>query len=300
MKTLGLDLGGTKIAAGIVENGEILATDRLETPSAGFEAVVDALTAIARKLLEAHPDTEAIGLGSPGPLDYERGVVLFAPNIPGMDGAPLVPELEVNLGRRVFLENDANAAGFAEHLFGAARDLSSSIYMTISTGIGGGLFLGDQLIRGASGLAGEIGHMILLPGGPIDGDGHHGTLEAIASGRAIARDGSYVYGVEMTTEEVFARARAGEPKALSIIDNAANFTGIGMANLVKVFNPEGFVVGGGMSQVGNFYLSRIERALNKHLEGYPVPRLVTARLGSMAGVIGAAAVAAKHARDGSF
>lgn len=294
MKTMGLDLGGTKIAAAIVEDGSILDYLRIETPWSGFEDVVDALASAAGQLMERGHEITRVGVGSPGPLDYRRGRVIFAPNIPGMDDAPIVDALQAKLELQIVLENDANAAGYAEHLYGAARDLESSVYVTISTGIGGGLFIGDSVIRGANGVAGEIGHMTMLPGGPVGGDGHSGSLEAIAAGRSIARDGSYVYGIEMNTEEVFRRARDHERKALAVIDNAALFTGIGLANLVKVFDPEGFVIGGGMSQVGDFYIDRIRESAKKYLEGYPVPEIRVAELGTDAGVIGAAAVAARH------
>lgn len=294
MKTLGLDLGGTKIAAAVVEDGKILSAARVETPWSGFADVIDALASAAGTLLERGHEVERVGVGSPGPLDYARGRVIFAPNIPGMEDAPIVAALGEKLGLDVVLENDANAAGYAEHLYGAARDLASSIYVTISTGIGGGLFIGDMVVRGAHGLAGEIGHMTLLPGGPVGGDGHSGSLEAIAAGRSIARDASYVYGTEMNTQEAFRRAREGERKALAVIDNAACFTGIGIANLVKVFDPEGFVIGGGMSQVGDFYLDRIRGHAASYLEGYPMPEIRVAELGTDAGVIGAAAVAARE------
>lgn len=293
MKTLGLDLGGTKIAAAVVEDGKILDYLRVETPWSGFDDVIGAMAAAARELLARGHDIRRVGVGSPGPLDYKRGRVIFAPNIPGMDDAPIVDALSDVLDYEIVLENDANAAGYAEHLYGAARDFESSIYVTISTGIGGGLFIGDTVVRGANGVAGEIGHMVMLPGGPIGGDGHSGTLEAIAAGRSIARDASYVYGSEMNTQEAFRRARDGERKALAVIDNAARFTGIGLANLVKVFDPEGFVIGGGMSQVGDFYLDRIRAAASEHLEGYPTPQIRVAELGTDAGVIGAAAVAAR-------
>ncbi|UCH26130.1 MAG: ROK family protein [Trueperaceae bacterium] len=200
MKTLGLDLGGTKIAAAVVEQGRILDRYRRSTPHNGFDGVLAALLEAAKKLMDRHADVAAIGLGSPGPLDYASGSILFAPNIPGLENAPIGPALEREVGCPVVLENDANAAGFAEHLYGAARDLESSLFITISTGIGGGLFLGDRVIRGAAGIAGEIGHMTVLPGGPMGGDGHMGSLESIASGRAIARDASYSYGIELTTE----------------------------------------------------------------------------------------------------
>ena len=293
MKTMGLDLGGTKIAAAIVDDGAILDYCRVETPWSGFGDVVAALASAARELLERGHRVERVGVGCPGPLDYRRGRIIFAANIPGMDDAPIVDALGEELAMDIVLENDANAAGYAEHLYGAARDLDSSIYVTISTGIGGGLFIGDTVVRGANGIAGEIGHMTLLPGGPIGGDGHTGSLEALAAGRAIARDGSYGYGVEMSTEEVFRRARDGDRKALVVVDNAATFTGIGIANLVKIFDPEGFVIGGGMSQVGAFYLDRIRSSVERYLVGYPLPPIRVAELGTDAGVIGAAAVAAR-------
>lgn len=297
MTTLGLDLGGTKIAAALVDDGRILARERVATPQAGFESVIDAMADASRRLLARDSSVTAVGVGSPGPLDYAAGTVLFAPNIPGMENAPIVSALEDRLGLPVALENDANAAGYAEHLYGAARELESSVYITISTGIGGGLFLGETVIRGAHGVAGEIGHMTVLPGGPVGGDAHDGSWEAIAAGRAIARDGGYAYGREMSTEQVFERARAGEPKALRIVDNAARFTGIGIANLVKLFDPDAFVIGGGMSQVGAFYLDRIRAAAAEYLRGWPEAVLLEARLGTDAGVIGAAAVAAKVRRS---
>jgi len=292
MRTLGIDLGGTKILAAVVEDGRVIARQRVPTPQTGFEAVADAMAAAARSLLDDGYVVAAVGVGSPGPLDPARGRVRFAPNIAGMIDVPIVEALERRLGLPVTLENDANAAGYAEHLYGAARDLESSVFVTISTGIGGGLFVGNQVIRGANGQAGEIGHMTLLPGGPMGGDGHGGSLEAIAAGRSIARDASYAYGIEMDTPEVFERARAGEAKALGIVENAATFTGIGIANLVKIFDPEGFVIGGGMSEVGAFYVDRIRAAARRYLTGYADPVFRTAELGTDAGVIGAAAVAA--------
>ena len=269
MRTLGLDLGGTKIAAAVVEEGTILERCRVATPQAGFASVLEALIEAASTLLKAGFEVAAVGVGSPGPLDLRAGTVVFAPNISGMEDAPIVAELERKLAMPVFLENDANAAGYAEHLYGAAIDLETSVFITMSTGIGGGLFLGDTIIHGAHDIAGEIGQMTLLPGGPQGGDGHDGSWEAIAAGRSIARDGSYTYNQTMTTEEVFRRARAGEAKAARIVANAARFTGIGIANLVKVFDPEGFVIGGGMSQAGSFYLDQIRAAAADYLVGYP-------------------------------
>jgi len=175
MITIGLDLGGTKILAAAVEDGEVLDSVRVDTPQSGFEDVVDALVGTAEELAARGFASDAIGIGSPGPLDKERKKVIFSPNIAGLEDAPLVAALEERLGKPVVLENDANVAGYAEHLYGAARELHSSVYVTLSTGIGGGLFLGREVIRGAHGVAGEIGHMTLMLGGPMGGDGHAGT-----------------------------------------------------------------------------------------------------------------------------
>lgn len=298
MSVLGIDLGGTKILAAVVENGRAVDKLRLDTPTSGFADVVAAMASAARELAARGHDIRAVGVGSPGPLDYRRGRVIFAPNIAGMVDAPIVDALQEALGLPVALENDANAAGYAEHLFGAARDLDSSVYVTLSTGIGGGLFLGDSLIRGAHGLAGEIGHMTLLPGGPLGGDGHSGSLEALAAGRSMARDATYVFSEPTTTVELFERARAGERAALGIVDNAARFTGIGLANLVKIFDPEAFVLGGGLMRAGEFYLERVRAAAEQYLVGYTEPRLLPAELGHDAGVIGAAAVAERQDRRG--
>lgn len=297
MISLGLDLGGTKIAAALVNDadGSIVARTRLETPQSGFQDVIDALLQAATTLFERAPwAVSAVGIGCPGPLDLAAGRVRFAPNIVGMEDAPLVDALQARLGRPVVLENDANAAGYAEHRFGAARDLPSSVYVTLSTGIGAGIFVGDEVLHGANGMAGEIGHMVLLPGGPVGGDGHHGTWEGLAAGRAMARDASYVFSRAMSTEELFALAQVGDRRALAIVDQAAHLTGIGLANLVKVLDPAGFVLGGGLSSVGPFYLERVQRAFEAALVGYPLPLVRVAELGGDAGVIGAAAVAARH------
>lgn len=295
MLTLGIDLGGTKTAIALVSGGEILARTRIETPQTGFDDVVRGIAEACRTLLADNRelgDVSRAGIGSPGPLDLQKGTVLWAPNIVGMEDGPIVSALEEQLQLPVHLENDANAAGFAEHLYGAARGLETSVFLTLSTGIGGGLFIGDRVIHGAHGIAGEVGHMTILPGGPVGGDGHLGTLEAIAAGRAIAREASYGYGIDMDAPEVFERARRGEHIATVIIDNATEFTALGMANIVKIFDPAAFVLGGGLVSAGSYYLDRIMAAFTRHLRGYPVPEVRVASLGSDAGVIGAAAVAA--------
>ena len=295
MKTLGLDLGGTKIAAAIVEDGEMLSQHQVGTPHSGYEDVLTALEEAAEVVLADYPDVEHVGLGSPGPLDLDAGKVLFAPNIPGMEDVSIANDLGERLGRRVVLENDANAAGYAEHLFGAARELTSSIYVTISTGVGGGLFLEESIVHGADGVAGEVGHMTLQLGGPLCGCGHYGCWEAVGAGRAIARDASHSYGEDLGTKEVFERAKAGERKARQAVDQAARYTGLGLANLLKAFNPDGFVIGGGLIRAGDFYMDKVQAAADEFCAGYPSVELYIAELGTDAGVIGAASVATRGA-----
>jgi glucokinase len=293
MITIGLDLGGTKILAAAVKEGKVLDSVRVDTPQSGFQDVLDALVGTAETLRQRGYDSAAIGIGSPGPLDKERQHVIFSPNIAGLENAPLAARLQERLGKPVVLENDANVAGYGEHLYGAAKGHHSSVYVTLSTGIGGGLFIGREVILGAHGLAGEIGHMTMMLGGPMGGDGHAGTLEALAAGRSLQRDASYAYSAVVENRDLFARAKNGEQKALGIVENAALFTGIGLANLVKIFDPAVFVLGGGLMHAGDFYVSRVQAAFEHYLEGgYPLPKLLPAQLGGDAGVIGAAAYAA--------
>lgn len=291
MKTLGLDLGGTKIAAAVVEDGNILLRKQVKTPQTGLNDVVSALESIATELLTKHSDITALGIGVPGPLDFKRGRIRFAPNIVGLEDAPIVELLEKRLQKKVVLENDANAAGFAEHKYGSAKDVDSSLYVTISTGIGGGLFVNDMVIRGGNGITGEVGHMTIMPHGPLCGCGQLGCWEALASGRSIAREATFSYGEALTTQAVFEKAKVGERKALMVIDNAAYFTGVGFANLQKIFDPDVFVIGGGLSQVGDFYLDKIRAYTDRFEFGFPPSKIRVAELGADAGVIGAAAVA---------
>jgi glucokinase len=290
MKTLGLDVGGTKIAAAVVEDGKIVSKKQIKTPQAGLKSMLDALEQVSKEFLDKHK-VDAIGIGLPGPIDFKKGVVRFTANIAGLDNAPVGKLLQDRLGIKVVLENDANAAGFAEHKYGAARKSGSSLYITISTGIGGGLYFGDTVIRGANGSAGEIGHMTVMPHGPLCGCGHLGCWEALASGKAIAKEASFSYGQAMTTQDVFEKAKAGERKAVMVVDNAAYFMGIGLANLQKIYDPDVFVIGGGMSQVGEFYFNKIQAYADRFNFGFPKVKIKVAKLGTDAGVIGAAAVA---------
>jgi glucokinase len=287
-KTLGIDLGGTKIAVAAVENGKILSKVVVPTPKDGAKSVFDAMIQAGKDVLSAVPDVAGIGVGTPGPIDFKRGVIKFAPNINGMVEAPIVAALETGFGRKVELENDANAAGLAEHAHGAGHGASSSVFITISTGIGGGIIINNKVWRGANGVAGEMGHAVALPGGVVAGSGVAGALEAMASGTALARDATFAFARPVSTKELFEMAQAGDWKALRIVDQAAMYIGQAIADIQKIIDPELFVLGGGVSEVGDFFLDRIRNVALDSAKGFADPIIRKAVLGSDAGVIGAA------------
>ncbi|HWG86079.1 MAG TPA: ROK family protein [Deinococcales bacterium] len=288
---LGLDLGGTKIAVAAVQNDRVIKKLVVPTPREGQESVFRAMVEAGKEVLAEVGEVAGIGVGTPGPIDFRRGLVKFAPNIPGFEDAPIVQALSEGFGRHVELENDANAAGLAEHTLGAGRGARSSVFLTVSTGIGGGIVINDRVWRGAHGIAGEVGHAIALPGGPFAGSGFAGALEAVAAGPAIARDATMALGRKVSTAEAFDLAKAGDPKALRVVDQAASYMGIAISNYQKAIDPEVFVIGGGVSEVGDFYLDKVRAVAEEYCQGFSEVVVRKALLGTEAGVIGAALAA---------
>lgn len=300
MTVVGLDLGGTKIAAGAFDGTRLLSQVVLPTPKEGGEKVVGALAEAARQAEEkAGVRAEALGLGTPGPLDFREGVIRFTPNIPGLLDFPIRRLLEEATGRPVYLENDANAAALAEHHLGAARGEASSLYLTVSTGIGGGAVLGGRVLRGERGQGGEFGHTTLLPGGPLCGCGLEGCFEALAAGRALERDAAYAYQRPVDTRELFRLFQEGEPKAERLLLQAARYVGMGLASLVKAFDPGVVVVGGGLAlNAPQGYWEALLEAYHGYLKGWEVPPLRKALLGAEAGLLGAALTAFLEVKHG--
>jgi glucokinase len=311
---VGIDLGGTKISTALVDNaGRVIAYDYREThASEGPEAVIGRMLDAARGVMTRAGVTPAqvaaVGIGAPGPLDIDAGVVVAPPNLPGWDYVPLRQLVEDALGITTFLENDANAAALGEHRFGAGRGTAHMIYVTVSTGIGGGLILDGKLYHGADGMAGEIGHVTIMPYGPHCGCGNRGCLEALASGTAIARQAreSVVRGVptlmadlaggdakRITAKLVAEAASQGDVEAQEILAEAMNYLGIGMANLVDLFNPQLIVIGGGLTNIGEALFGPVRRAIDRRALRSLAQRVrvVPAALGDKVGVLGAAAVA---------
>lgn len=316
---VGIDLGGTKIGAGLVNvHGEVLATDYQPTNTAeGQEAVTKRMVEAVGRVLDgaglAAGDVSGIGIGAPGPLDIPRGVLTRPPNLPGWVNVPLRQIIQDRTGLPTYIENDANAAAIGEYLYGAGQGTRNMVYVTVSTGIGGGLILNGQIYHGTSGGAGEIGHMVVLPKGPHCGCGNRGCLEALASGTAIAREGQEVVergiptliaesagdaGDSVTARSVIDAMHSGDPYATEIITHAMYYLGLGMANLVNLFNPEMIVFGGGLSNLQEDLLGPVRRAISLHAFPSAASQVTVglARLGAEVGIVGAAGAALMAAR----
>ena len=309
---LTVDLGGTKIMAAVVlSDGKVLSRNYcLTMADKGPEIVIDrVIFAVNKAMAQARlKSSELIGIGvaTAGILDMSRGVVTTSPNLPHWHNVPLCDILVEELGIITYIINDASAAALGEHRFGAGRGFDNMIYLTVSTGIGGGIIVDGELYYGADGCAGELGHMTIEVDGPQCHCGNFGCLEALASGWAVARaaitsikNGERSSIIELvdgklediTAETVAVAARRGDRLAADIIAKAANYLGVGLANLVNIFNPELIVIGGGLSKMGGMLLKPARKVLKERAFQLPVntARVVRARLGSNAGIIGAAA-----------
>jgi glucokinase len=289
--TIGVDIGATKIACGVLKEEEFLSKTTIPTPKEGWRSVLDSIVNTIRILEKLHPEVSEVGVGVPGTHDRARTRVLFAPNIHGFTNVPIVDYLSQHLGRPVDLENDANAAGLAEGILGAARYASSSMFITISTGIGGSIIVDGQLWRGFHGIAGEIGHVTTVPGGPIPPSGIAGALEAVASGTAIERDATFAFRKPTSTAEVFRLAQDGDKRAEQIVHTAMRYLGMAIADVQKLLDPEVFVIGGGVASVGAYFYTHVQSYAREFARGFSDVTIVPAQFGVDAGVIGAAIAA---------
>ncbi|GAA2490880.1 ROK family glucokinase [Streptomyces sp. NPDC059506] len=307
--TIGVDIGGTKIAAGVVdEEGRILETSTVPTPPTP-EGVVDAIAEAVRAVSAGHA-VEAVGVGAAGYVDDKRATVLFAPNIDWRNEA-LKDKVEQRVGLPVVVENDANAAAWGEYRFGAGVGHDDVVCITLGTGLGGGIIIGGRLHRGRFGVAGEFGHIRVVPDGLLCGCGSQGCWEQYASGRALVRyarqraaatpenaerllslgDGT-PEGIE--GKHVSQAAREGDPVAVDSFRELARWAGAGLADLASLFDPSAFIVGGGVSDEGELVLGPIRKSFRRWLVGgryRPHAQVLVAQLGGRAGLVGAADLA---------
>jgi glucokinase len=308
--TVGVDVGGTKIAGGVVDDaGKILARTRRDTPSTDPVAIVHNIIAVALELAAEH-DVDGIGIGSAGFVDAGRSTVLFAPNLAWRD-VPVRDQVTAATALPTVVENDANAAAWGEFQFGAAEDVDDMVCVTVGTGIGGGLVLGGALYRGAHGIGAELGHMRVVPGGYLCGCGNLGCLEQYASGTALVRNAraaavdrpeaavqlvALAAGdpAAITGPMVTAAARAGDELAVSLLAELGRWLGEALAAFTAVLDPAVFVIGGGVSDAGPLLLDPARDAYSANVTGKghrPEAQIRVATLGNDAGIVGAADLA---------
>ncbi len=317
---IGVDVGGTKVAAGVVdEDGRIIAKLKRSTPAASpqrtEQAIADAVAELlARHEVDRHQVT-AIGLGAAGFVDSARATMLFAPNLAWRD-EPLKQRVEERLGREVVVENDANASAWAEARFGAARGYRDVMLVALGTGIGAAILIGGELYRGRWGMAGEPGHIRVVPDGRLCGCGNRGCWEQYCSGNALvgeAREfarrtpggairllqlgGGVPEGISGPV--ITQAATEGDPAALRCFQTVGGWLGQGLADLAAILDPACFVIGGGVSEAGELLLDPARAAFERALTGRghrPLAEIKAAQLGEDAGIVGAADLARENSQ----
>ena len=307
--TAAVDIGGTHIRVAMYEPDSTTPTSHHRTRSHAnkpgvFDRLVQAIESIWQK-----DKVKAIGIASPGPLDPHTGTILATPNIPEWKNFPLAPNLSKHFGVPVFLDNDANMAALGEWQYGAGKGHHDLIYITISTGVGGGVICSDRLLQGYHGMGAELGHMTIDPDGPTCGCGFHGHVESFSSGTAIARyvneqinsgkTSSLQASSGLTAAQVANAAYTGDPLAIAAFERAGYYLGIAMANYLAIFDPSILIFGGGVSQVGDLLFKPFEESLRRHTfhPNYLKELVITkAALGDNAGLMGALAWARLKAK----
>jgi len=321
---IGVDVGGTKVAAGVVdEDGRIIAKLKRSTPAASPSRTEEAIADAVTELLDHHQVTghrvEAIGLGAAGFVDSARATMLFAPNLAWRD-EPLKERVEERLGREVVVENDANASAWAEARFGAARGYRDVMLVALGTGIGAAIIIGGELYRGRWGIAGEPGHVRVVPDGRLCGCGNRGCWEQYCSGNALVAEarefarrtpGGAIRLLQLgggtpegITGPVITQAAAeGDPAALRCFQTIGGWLGQGLADLAAILDPACFVIGGGVSGAGELLVDPARAAFEHALTGRghrPLAEIKVAQLGEDAGIVGAADLARESIQTVTF
>jgi glucokinase len=305
VNAVGVDVGGTKIAAGVVTpEGEILDEVRYPTPASSKRLV----ESIARAVAEVKDGYEVGGvcLAVPGQIFSPENKVVFSPNLHAVEGIPLKKVLEPKIGLPLTIENDNSAAAWGEFRFGTGGDLNHLVFVGLGTGIGGGVISHGVLLRGAQGSGGELGHVTIQATGPRCACGNHGCLEALASGTAIGRRarevaverpdsalGRLAVERKILGEDVTELAREGDEAALSVLEEAGRWLGIGIAGFINIFDPEVVVIGGAAAKAGELILKSARREVSLRVlsPSRDLAEIKVATLGPKSGVLGAAALA---------
>ena len=306
---VGVDLGGTKIDAvlsdscGNIKKREFKETRASEGPNAVIKRIVDTI-----KTVSSNNKIAAVGIGAAGIIDVETGLITVSPNLPGWRNIKLKDILEHELDIKTFVDNDATVAAMAEHIFGIAVGCDHVVYVTVGTGIGGGIITNGQIYRGVSGSAGEIGHMTIDINGPLCGCGNKGCWEALASGTALEREAKAKIaegaktsipkyakesGSRISAKSVYLAAQDGDKLAKELIEQLGFYLGVGLANLINIFNPQLVVIGGGVSRMGKMLLDPARKTVRERAFelSAKAARVEISSLGYDAGPLGAVALA---------
>ena len=312
---IGIDIGGTKVAGGVVgADGDLIHRARRDTPhrSKHPSVVEDTIVEVVAELMEVvgSEAVVAVGIGAAGFVAADRATVVFAPHL-SWRHEPLQEALQKRVALPIFVDNDANAAAWAEWRFGAAQGETHIMMITLGTGIGGGILTNGEVQRGRFGIAGEFGHMQVVPGGHRCECGNRGCWEQYASGNALVREARSLVSADspiardlldrvkgrpgdLTGPLITQAARDGDPTSRELLAEIGNWLGVGIANLAAAFDPGMFVIGGGVSAAGDLLLTSARETFKRQLAGRgyrPEARIVAAQLGNDAGLIGAADLA---------
>ena len=309
--TVGIDIGGTKVLGGVVDQtGAVIRRARRDTPTEGGVALTQAIADVALELMNEE-EIESVGVSVAAFISADRKTILATPNIKDWNGVNLDYELTTRIGLPVVIENDANSAAWGEFKFGAARGKESIFMLTVGTGIGGGIVINSNLLRGSFGIAADIGHLRIVPNGLLCGCGAHGCFEQYGSGTALLRhareaivanpdrsrnilgrgDGT-IEGVKGSA--ITEAARDGDELALSVFEITGDYIGAGIASLAVILDPEAVVIGGGVIDAGEILLNPIRTSMDKYMPfagKHPHPQIIGAQLGNEAGLVGVADLA---------
>jgi len=308
--SLGIDIGGTKILGAAVNSaGEVQFEKKVASPAQEPDKMVQSVAGLIRDLIAEAGEPDAIGVAAAGFIDLSRSNVLYAPNL-NWRNEPLRQRISAEIGREVIIENDANAAGWAEFKFGAAQQYQSMVMLTLGTGVGGAIVDGGHLMRGGFGIGGELGHITVVSDGLVCGCGRKGCIEQYASGTALLRDavaladssdpkGAFLRRLrdergQLTGREAYEAVMADDPGVMGLVRQSADYLAKAMASLVAVLDPEVFVIGGGLSELGEKLLAPIRERFATELPaaGYrPEAQIIQAKFSNQAGVVGVADLA---------
>ena len=309
--TIGIDVGGTKVLGGVVDqDGNVLKTSRRDTPHEGGTSLTATIADVARELASEF-SVGRVGVSAAGFVSSDRKTMLATPNIAGWNGVQLEEQLAALIGLPVVLENDGNAAAWGEKRFGAGSGKANMLLLTLGTGIGGGIIVNNELLRGAFGIAAEVGHLRVLPEGHLCGCGARGCFEQYASGNALLRHAREAIAASpdlarnllsrgdgtiqgLTGRAITDAARDGDQVALAAFNTTGQWLGAGIASLSVILDPECVVIGGGVIDAGEILLAPTRAAMERAMPfagKHPYPEIIPAKLGNEAGLVGAADLA---------